>query len=146
MAKKRKRPRSALEKAKIKAWEILSPVIRLESADHRGYVQCVTCGIVNYYKDQIHAGHFLAHAGRNRLKWDERNIAPQCAMCNHNEGSGPQFYQWMEKNRGIEVINELIQLRYQTQHLRLGEVEAMIERYSARLKAAEERLAQGVPL
>ena len=91
-----------------KRWKLTSKYIRLTYADpHTGMSHCVTCGKVYHYKD-LQAGHFIPQAQGNAVKWDFRNIHPQCYRCNINlGGNGAEYYPFMEEVYGKEVINEL---------------------------------------
>ena len=66
-----------LSTVKKRVWTLISRYIRLKNADHNGYVSCVTCGSTKHYKE-LQAGHFIPQAQGNAVKFDLRNIAPQC--------------------------------------------------------------------
>ena len=58
----------------------------------------------------MQAGHFVS--GRhNSLIFDERNIHPQCMMCNYNnQGEQYKYGLFMLKTYGQKVIDELFKL------------------------------------
>lgn len=113
-----------LSKAKLKAWNAFSLYIRTRDCLKAGNADrgsCVTCRRV-YPRTGIgclQAGHFVA--GRtNAILFDERNCHAQCMNCNVYQHSNPhEYWLFMEKEYGREVINELIAnkgkaLRYTT--------------------------------
>ena len=94
-----------------KRWKLTSQYVRQSQSDpHTGIGQCVTCGEVKHYKE-LQAGHFIPQAQGNAVKWDLRNIHPQCYRCNINlGGNGAEYYPYMEEVYGKEVIDELRRL------------------------------------
>lgn len=74
---------------------------------------CCICGkkadwyhpINNEYGIQV--GHYISRNSKI-LRWDFRNVAPQCTICNslHNDDKEP-FKQYMIRNFGIERIEFL---------------------------------------
>lgn len=71
----------SLRSLKKKAWKLFSPIVRQMWADHRGMVQCVTCGKEEFWQN-MDAGHFIAKNKGNALWFDCRNVHPQCRYCN----------------------------------------------------------------
>ena len=64
--------------------DIFSQWLRLSHADNYGKCECYTCG-KKFYWTAMQAGHFIRR-GNMLLRWDERNIKPQCERCNcHRE-------------------------------------------------------------
>jgi hypothetical protein len=62
--------------------------LRMSAADDQGMVKCVTCGSIHHWKE-ITVGHYVSRT-RISVRWDKRNIAPQCVKCNSYNG-GEQF-------------------------------------------------------
>ena len=117
----------------------LQKAIRMESSDDRGRCQCVTCGVVKSYK-VMHAGHFVG--GRTMgVLFDERNIHPQCAICNLYGGGEQDRYEWFMRMRyGQEVIDELRKRRREIVTITRDELAEMRARYKHRIKIQEVRL------
>ena len=73
---------------------VFSQWVRQSCADHRGYVECYTCGKQAHWKT-VDAGHFQSR-GKFATRWmcdpEEGlvNVAPQCKRCNGFR-SGEQF-------------------------------------------------------
>jgi hypothetical protein len=125
--KKKKKPDS-ISKRKDKVWKWFSIYIRLRDADWRGYVSCVTCGAVKYWK-LGDAGHFIP--GRhNSILFDERNVHFQCKRCNGPLKSNPRKYQaYMLKRYGQEVIDELDRLDAEMKQFERPELDRLYTHY-----------------
>jgi hypothetical protein len=134
-AKKRplKAKRKSLRTLKKKAWELLSKAIRLERREGPGLlVECVSCQRKMPWK-QIQAGHFID--GRfNSILFDELGIHPQCGLCNvvYN-GRKEEYFIYMERTWGREVIDELRAQRNKQVNFTAEELESMIEQYRQRI-------------
>lgn len=125
--------RSRRKNLKDKLWKLTSEYIRRKNADDNGYAMCVTCGHRAHYKS-LQAGHFIPQAQGDAVRYDLRNIAPQCYRCNINlGGNGPEYYPYMEKTYGKEVIDELRYLSNQTVKFSLQDLEEMIENVRGKL-------------
>lgn len=112
---------------KKKLWKLTSEYVRRKNADSNGYVSCVTCGLTKHYKE-IQAGHFIPKAQGLSIYFDLRNIHPQCYRCNINlGGNGPEYYTFMLREYGTEVIDELRKLSKTTIKISKGEYEERIE-------------------
>jgi len=80
------------KKTLIKACDALfSKYILHKNADRDGYVTCITCG-KRAPIAQMDAGHFIGRRIQV-LRYDERNVHPQCRYCNRFGlyGRGEQY-------------------------------------------------------
>ena len=133
MKAKKKKAAPSISKLKAKLWPLVSLYVRRSAAGSNGYVACVTCGGV-YLVAQIHAGHFVPQARGNSVKYDLRNIHPQCFRCNINLGGNPSAYAvYMLDRYGEQVIRELERRAHDTVKYSRGDYEAMIEDFSGKL-------------
>lgn len=111
-----------------------------------GQCVCVTCGKVDSWDSGIkgmHTGHFLA-SRRNSILFQEDNVAPQCSSCNYYRSGAPQAFRlWMLKVRGKDVVERLEKLKTESVSFTKEQLVDMRIDYAARLKAAEERMANG---
>lgn len=73
--------------------DVVSKYIRKREADKNGNVHCFTCNWVGHWK-QADCGHFISRK-IYQLRWDVRNLKPQCKMCN----------QFLDGNIEIYSIN-----------------------------------------
>jgi len=108
-----------------------------------GQCVCITCGKVQRWDSGIkgmHTGHFIA-SRRNSILFEEDNTAPQCSRCHYFRSGAPQkFRQWMEYVRGHEAIGRMQRLKTKSRTFGLVLLVDMRINYTARLKAAEERM------
>ena len=74
-----------------------------------GFAACCTCGDIHEYKGQrklLNGGHFIA-GKRDAIRFDERNIHPQCVACNKRGGMPEAYARFMLSMYGQETIDEL---------------------------------------
>ena len=139
MAKKK----PSISSAKEKAWDAFSLYIR--TRDCKEYAKahpesntgpeaaCVTCQRV-YPLKSLQAGHFIA-GRRNAQLFDEKGVNAQCYGCNiRKKGATDEYWLWMEKKYGREVIDELIAQKHVTLILKAWEYEAIEQTYKDKLK------------
>ncbi len=127
---------SALEKKLDKEF---SDYVRRKDADEGGTVECVTSGQLFFWRE-VDCGHFIKRQHRS-TRWDERNCAPQSRRDNHFMGGRQDdFARAIIKKYGIEVYEELMQLKYQTKKHSRSEIEEMIEKYRALNAELDKRL------
>ena len=114
---------------KKKAWKIFSEYIRRRGVDFQGFNSCVTCGVRKPWRE-LQAGHFIG--GRtNMILFDERGVHPQCFPCNvHLRGNIPEYFRFMQKKYGDEIIDELRGNQKKNKLFKIGELQEIIKRYS----------------
>jgi hypothetical protein len=130
MAKKLTRSRTV-----VKLDTIFSKFIRLSNADKNGYCNCFTCGSRAYWtNDGVDAGHFMSRKHYS-TRWDERNVKPQCKICNmYRNGEQYKFSQIL----GKDLSEELYQLSKKTVKYSTGELNSMAEHYKKLVKELEK--------
>jgi hypothetical protein len=67
------------------------------------------------------------------LSYDERNVHPQCRQCNYYGMQGLaaiNYTQFIIREYGPEVVDELKQMKHDKVYLRRPELEEIIARYS----------------
>jgi hypothetical protein len=108
---------------------VFSQYIRLSNADKNGYCTCVTCSKKFHWKE-IQAGHFMSRKHYS-IRWDERNVKPQCVACNvYRAGEQYKYSLYLGNNLSQKLLEESRELRKFTNI----ELEEMISDYSDRLK------------
>ncbi len=127
MPKTAKKPtRSKLVK---KLDTVFSQYIRLSNADKNGYCTCVTCNKTFHWK-AIQAGHFMSRKHYS-IRWDERNVKPQCVACNvYRAGEQYKYSIFL----GKELANDLYLQSKELVKFTNYELEDMINDYSEKLK------------
>lgn len=82
----------------------------------RDLIRCCTCGrVVDRFSKLSHAGHFIPKGmgGSSGVYYDERNIHAQCYSCNETlEGNRTEYWPFMEKKYGREILDELRRLHH----------------------------------
>jgi len=122
-------------KLKKDAWDLLSKIIRLSSADEGGTVSCFTCGhLMHWEKDGAQAGHAIpGRTGTTLL--DESIIKVQCMSCNvFHRGQYHIFATKLIEENGLDWWKcKLVESKKIKKWNRV-ELEETIEKYKERLK------------
>jgi hypothetical protein len=84
------------------------------------------------------AGHYVRRE-MLRTRWDERNVNPQCTVCNKNrEGSKPAYTLHLIREHGPDVIDELVSLGNTPKQWRLPELKDLAKWLRPRVKELEK--------
>lgn len=128
--------KKSVSQLKKQCWDLCSEFNRRKDSDWRGYVKCCTCPTVKMWNEGD-AGHFLA--GRtNGILFDDRGIHFQCKSCNGFRGGEQAIYKdFMLKQYGQEVIDELYQLRDTPKQFTKKELIDKILYYEQKISALE---------
>jgi hypothetical protein len=102
------RPEKQQPKAlKVKAWNLMSEIVRRKFADDNGYVECFTCGRTQHWTE-VDAGHGIG-GRRNYVLFLEEIIKPQCKPCNgYNGGRYEIFLLKLIDLYGRECVQEWV--------------------------------------
>jgi hypothetical protein len=126
---KKKPSLSSLEK---KLDQVFSQYVRRSHADEGGTVKCVTCPRLLFWKE-ADCGHWIKRQHRS-VRWDERNVAPQCTRCNHFQGGAQdEFSAHIISVHGIETHQELIRLKHEVRKFSRTDLEELIVEYKTKL-------------
>lgn len=113
--------------------KVFSQWVRSKDADHRGFVQCFTCGQFKHWKT-VDAGHFQSRA-KFSTRWDEMNVKPQCKSCNgFRSGEQFKFARHLDRVYGEGTAMEVEQLSNTTKKWSSEELEALVDVYNRRLR------------
>ena len=134
------RPRIVTRKKLIARLDkVFSQWVRMRTADHRGFVECYTCGKVAHWKT-VDAGHFQSRA-KFSTRWmcdpEEGmvNVAPQCKSCNgFRSGEQFKFARRLDAEFGEGTAESIEQASNQTRKYSVEELEALIDVYNRRLR------------
>lgn len=98
------------KKLKEKLWELCKALTRAKYGN-----TCYTCGKTNLEGSGWHTGHFIpSSVGGFSLRYELRNLRPQCYYCNINlGGNGSAFYKNLVEREGQEYVDELFRLKQQ---------------------------------
>ncbi len=126
MPKAKKPTRSKLVK---KLDSVFSQYIRKKNADKNGNCSCCTCGKVLHWKE-IQAGHFMSRKHYS-IRWDERNVHPQCVACNvFRYGEQYKYSIFL----GKELADVLYLQSKEIKKYTTDELQSSIEHYGKMLK------------
>jgi len=118
--------------------DIVSKYVRIKEADSIGIVQCYTCTKKDHWT-KMDCGHYISRKFHN-LRWDTRNLRPQCKKCNQFLSGNIEIY---EANLNIEmpgITEELkIESRQNVKYTR-EELKSMLISFRDKLKIAKTRL------
>lgn len=129
--KKRKIKISTLQS---KLWKLVSGYIKKKYGN-----TCYTCKRQNLTGRNWHTGHYIPSAICSfKLRYDERNLRPQCYNCNINlGGNGGRFGEVLRKEFGQGYLNDLWNFQFQ-KHLEkkptVSNYLVLIEEYKNKLK------------
>lgn len=114
---------------KEKLWKVFSEYIRLRDADDRGYVRCISCGKVSFWKD-LQAGHYVPKNNGLFFYFNEEDVHAQCYSCNVGKSGNLIYY----RKRLIEKLglDEVEKLEYQ------GEMGEVRDKLNASCKYSDE--------
>lgn len=120
-----------------KLWKIFSEYIRRKDADSSGYNKCFSCGSVKHYKE-LDSGHYIPKSVSLHLRFDERNVHPQCTACNRfRHGNLTEYAIALQEEYGQEILKTLDEVRHtQTKYNRF-DYEGMIENYQQKLASLD---------
>lgn len=114
-------------------WRIFSEYIRRKEAFPNGIGCCVSCGAAHHWKE-MDAGHFISRT-HLYLKYDERNVHPQCKGCNaFKQGNAVGYREELVKRYGGETVAELEASRNFPAGFTRDGLQLRIEEYKEKLK------------
>jgi len=135
--KKKRRHKHNVALLREKIWKCMSKTKRLLLADHRGMVQCVTCGSEHHWKE-IDAGHYRPKSTGTAARFDWFNFWPQCTYCNHAlQGNGGPYSRWVESTLGRDELERLEQLSGKVTKLYTADYLEMLEFWEQCAKECE---------
>ena len=123
-------PKKKLTRSKLvkKLDNIFSQYIRLSNSVN-DIAECVTCNKKDHWK-KMQCGHFQSRKHYS-TRWDERNVAVQCAGCNvFRYGEQFKFSLYL----GVKLSEELLQKSRETVKFADVDLIEMVDYYSNKLK------------
>lgn len=104
LIKKARKHKTPEKKVKEELWELCKQIIRATYGN-----TCYTCGKTGLSGSGLHTGHFIPSGSCGAfLRYDLRNLRPQCYNCNMNlGGNGAEFYRNLVRNHGQAYVNRL---------------------------------------
>ena len=108
---KKKSVASQLKPFKAKLWELCKQITRLKYGNI-----CYTCGKTGLVGGGWQTGHFIpSSVGGAYLRYDLRNLRPQCYYCNINlGGNGSSFYKNLVERENQQYVDEIFKDKQKT--------------------------------
>ena len=130
----RKKGKAKISTLNRKLWKLVSEYIKTKYGN-----TCYTCDRQHLEKQNFHCGHFIPKAACNfQMKYDERNLRPQCYHCNINlGGNGAEFSRRLRAEFGDEYVEQIHKDNQSTGKAGVYEVEQRIEEFKELLKTVE---------
>lgn len=111
---------------------ITSIYVRKKAMDEKGIILCFTCNKeMDFYEAQC--GHFIPRANLF-LRFDLRNLRPQCANCNGYKRGNMAKYRELLNLEHPGLADILSEESYLVQKLSRQDVKNYINEYSSKLK------------
>ena len=106
--KLRRKSKSDIRKIQDELWQLCRKITFNDYSN-----ECYTCGKKNLIGRDLQCGHFIPSSIAGAyLRYDLRNLRPQCAKCNISEGgNGAEFYRKMLIREGATFVDELMKDR-----------------------------------
>lgn len=117
--------------------DIVSKYIRIRESDKYGYVSCYTCGLNDSWT-KMDCGHYISRKFMG-LRWDVRNLKPQCKKCNQFMDGNISIY---ESNLELETPGITNQLKEESRDIvkySKEDLKHMIINFREKLKLAKSR-------
>ena len=121
-----------VSKLKKRADKSFSYYTRKRYADHRGFIKCCTCGSYRRWIE-VDAGHYIPR-GHNSVRYDERNVHPQCKQCNMNGGEPGAYTLFLIDKYGQDVIESLTSDGNKLKQFKCDELQEIITHYDREYK------------
>ena len=116
---------------------VFSEFIRLRDADENGYIRCISCGKIGFWRD-MHCGHFVNRKHMS-TRFNEKNCNGQCPTCNSfDEGNNIGYMKGLIKKYGPGVIDELWVIKGQESHLSAFDYKVLIDLYKREVKRLKQ--------
>ena len=101
---RKRKKKSEITKLNDRLWELCKILVRAMYGN-----TCFTCGRTGLTGQNYQTGHFIPRSTCGAfLKYDLRNLRPQCFHCNINlGGNGAVFYRRMVEVEGQKYVDEI---------------------------------------
>ncbi len=123
----KKKSKTKVSTLRNSLWDLCKLIIRKRYGN-----SCYTCHARDLTGSNWHTGHFVPSAvGGAYLRYELRNLRPQCYNCNINlGGNGAEFYRRMVEREGQEYVDRIYSDKQAVVKADALYYELMIERYT----------------
>lgn len=117
---------------------VFSRYIRLKEASPDGHNNCYTCDKREHWSS-LQAGHFVKR-GESFLRWDTRNVRPQCVECNCERHGNIEKYAELLNSEFPGLADTLREEGREVYKYTRDELKELLISYRAKLKLVESKL------
>lgn len=106
------------KKSVVSTQVIFNRSVRAFWADSKGMCTCITCGKKDHWQGAtIESGHYKTVGARNDLRFNRKNVYPQCKFCNNYGGHDTQLFKVeVMKIIGKDCHDRMVKDRKQVKH------------------------------
>ena len=92
-------------------------LVILANADDEGFCECISCGKVSRWNDNMNGGHFISRSNLATII-EPDNVWPQCTRCNdHLKGNQIPYRVNLVSKVGLERVEELESMKLPSNHI-----------------------------
>jgi bacteriophage lambda ninG protein len=123
---------------KEKLDQIFSEYIRLRDSDDNGYLQCISCPAVVFWKE-ADCGHFV-HRSNTSTRFDEINCNGQCRFCNREKRGNSKGYKiGLTRKYGSGILPRIEVVKRQYLKITENEYKQLIAHYTKEVKQLKQQ-------
>ena len=130
---------------RAKCLEAAQLLARISATDDNGYATCVTCGVVEHYKD-MDGGHYINKGSSSYWSLEPENIHPQCKGCNsfgmrhHNKES--VYTLWMIDMYGRDFVDQMHSTKKNTKKMYKADYEDFLKETNELINFHKKRIGE----
>jgi hypothetical protein len=123
---------------KKRADTLYSEIVRRRARNSVGMCKCCSC-LKWFHWTNMDAGHYVSR-NHNSLRYDDRNVHPQCRKCNRfQEGNKAGYTLYLQSKYGPQVIADLNNEQNVITRFQVSELQEMIKNYNAELRELRKK-------
>ena len=131
---------------KKKCLEAIQLLARISAADDNGYCQCVSCGTIRHFRDNMDGGHFVPKGNSSFWALEVENVHPQCKYCNifgMKSGTAAQEYtKWMYDYYGKDFVDNMLATKRNPIKRYKKDYEELYRGFMEQIKEHQERIGE----
>lgn len=131
------------KKTIIKGMETVQELMKITQVTFNNYIRlrdkdkpCISC--LNDKPKKVNAGHYFSSGGHKSVTFNEDNVHLQCEYCNtFLHGNLIPYRTNLIARIGIERVNELSELAYETKKYTREDLREINEHYKQKIKSVK---------
>lgn len=116
---------------------VFSRIVRIMGSDEKGQCECYTCSLSRHWTF-MQCGHYEKR-GNTQIRWDFRNVKPQCPTCNETKHGNLEVYtqRLEQEQKGLpELLKDLAREPYKWDR---SELKQLLIDLRQRLRITEQK-------